>query len=212
MNCHTLQTSNSNLSPLVLWQLWLNSSHFSLSNFSPSIFSPSQTNHFLPFPPSSLSCVLFATVTVSLSLCCDEDKGESALPVKAMQLDTMKRTKRRSTDMAFHIIQAQHSSSVIVVGAFVFLLHASAQLVLDHLKMRIHPLLINTLYSLNIDSFFCPRVVQDDTCCFHSFHWTFIEGAIRSHTSTIWTDRHTGSLSALLVQGNTNRKHATELL
>lgn len=36
--------------------------------------------------------------------------------------------------MAFHIIQAQHSSPVIVVVAFVFLLHASAQLELDYLK------------------------------------------------------------------------------
>lgn len=36
--------------------------------------------------------------------------------------------------MAFHIIQAQHSSTVIVVMAFVFLLHTPAQLVLDNLK------------------------------------------------------------------------------
>lgn len=37
--------------------------------------------------------------------------------------------------MVFHIIQAQHSSPVVVTAAFVFLLHASAQLVLDHLKV-----------------------------------------------------------------------------
>lgn len=36
--------------------------------------------------------------------------------------------------MAFHIIQAQHGSPVVVLTAFVFLLHASAELVLDHLK------------------------------------------------------------------------------
>lgn len=35
--------------------------------------------------------------------------------------------------MAFHIIQAQHSSPVVVVVALVFLLHASAQLELDYL-------------------------------------------------------------------------------
>lgn len=40
--------------------------------------------------------------------------------------------------MAFHIIQAQHSSAVIVVMAFVFLLRAPAQLVLDHLKKKAH--------------------------------------------------------------------------
>lgn len=40
--------------------------------------------------------------------------------------------------MAFHIIQAQHSSAVIVVMAFVFLLRAPAQLVLDHLKKQAH--------------------------------------------------------------------------
>lgn len=37
--------------------------------------------------------------------------------------------------MAFHIIQAQHSSPIIVVAAFVFVLYASAQLELDHLKV-----------------------------------------------------------------------------
>lgn len=44
------------------------------------------------------------------------------------------RSRRWPTDMAFRIIQAQHSSTVVVVMALVFLLHASAQLVLDHLK------------------------------------------------------------------------------
>lgn len=43
------------------------------------------------------------------------------------------RTRRQPTDMAFHIIQAQHSSPVVVVVALVFLLHASAQLELDYL-------------------------------------------------------------------------------
>lgn len=43
------------------------------------------------------------------------------------------RTRRQLTDMAFHIIQAQHSSPVVVVVALVFLLHASAQLELDYL-------------------------------------------------------------------------------
>lgn len=41
---------------------------------------------------------------------------------------------RQPTHMAFHIIQAQHSTTVVVVMAFVFLLHTPAQLVLDHLK------------------------------------------------------------------------------
>lgn len=39
--------------------------------------------------------------------------------------------------MAFHIIQAQHGSPVTVVAAFVFLLHASAHFVLDHLIIHI---------------------------------------------------------------------------
>lgn len=42
--------------------------------------------------------------------------------------------RRQPTDMAFHIIEAQHSSTVTAVMAFVFLLHTPAQLVLDHLK------------------------------------------------------------------------------
>lgn len=40
--------------------------------------------------------------------------------------------------MVFHIIQAQYSAAVIVVMAFVFLLCAPAQLVLDHLKKQAH--------------------------------------------------------------------------
>lgn len=36
--------------------------------------------------------------------------------------------------MAFHVVQAQHSSPVVVVVAFVFLFHAAAQLILYHLK------------------------------------------------------------------------------
>lgn len=40
------------------------------------------------------------------------------------------------TDMALHVVQAQHGSSVIVVAAFVVLLPATAQLVLDHLKNK----------------------------------------------------------------------------
>lgn len=40
--------------------------------------------------------------------------------------------------MVFHIIQAQHSSPVIVFAAFVFLLHAPAHLVFDHLKIDEH--------------------------------------------------------------------------
>lgn len=60
--------------------------------------------------------------------------------------------------MAFHIIQAQHSSPVIVVAAFVFLLHASAQLVLDHLKVdedaHYWPFGIRTQHSGNKALFF----------------------------------------------------------
>lgn len=40
------------------------------------------------------------------------------------------------TDMALHVVQAQHGSSVVVVAAFVVLLPATAQLVLDHLKNK----------------------------------------------------------------------------
>lgn len=40
------------------------------------------------------------------------------------------------TNMALHVVQAQHSSSVVVVAAFVVLLPATAQLVLDHLKKK----------------------------------------------------------------------------
>lgn len=42
------------------------------------------------------------------------------------------------TDVALHVVQAQHGSSVIVVAAFVVLLPATAQLVLDHLLKRAH--------------------------------------------------------------------------
>lgn len=42
------------------------------------------------------------------------------------------------TDMALHVVQAQHCSSVIVVASFVFLLSATAQLVLDHLLKNAH--------------------------------------------------------------------------
>lgn len=41
--------------------------------------------------------------------------------------------RRRPTDMALHVIQAQHGSPVVAAVAFVFLLHASAQLELDNL-------------------------------------------------------------------------------
>lgn len=42
------------------------------------------------------------------------------------------------TDMALHVVQAQHGSSVVVVAAFLVLLPAAAQLVLDHLLKRAH--------------------------------------------------------------------------
>lgn len=75
--------------------------------------------------------------------------------------------------MALHVVQAQDGSSVIVVAAFVVLLPAAAQLVLDHLLKREFALWDSHFFFMSAMSHtFCYELSEKkkDTCFFENLH------------------------------------------